>query len=57
MPSGRTQPSLMFYACHIVRKEALLRDVSIMSRLILSTVYLKYHYVIDLFVGTVIAVA
>lgn len=30
--------------------------VPIISSLILSTVYLRYHYVIDLFVGTLIAV-
>ena len=30
--------------------------VPIISSLVFSTVYLRYHYVIDLFVGTLIAV-
>lgn len=57
MPSGHTQISLMvLYLTYRYERMLFYVYVPIISSLILSTVYLRYHYVIDLFVGTLIAV-
>jgi membrane-associated phospholipid phosphatase len=56
MPSGHTQIALivLFLA---YRYEKLLFCIlfPVICGLILSTVYLRYHYVIDLFVGAILA--
>jgi len=58
MPSGHTQIALMVL-CLANRYEKLLFYIlfPIICGLILSTIYLRYHYVIDLFVGAAFAVA
>jgi membrane-associated phospholipid phosphatase len=57
MPSGHTQIALMVL-CLASRYEKFLFYIffPIICGLILSTVYLRYHYVIDLFVGAGFAV-
>ena len=57
MPSGHTQIALMVL-CLAHRYEKFLFYIffPIICGLILSTVYLRYHYVIDLFVGAMFAV-
>jgi len=56
MPSGHTQIALMVL-CLAHRYEKFLFYIlfPIICGLIISTVYLRYHYVIDLFVGAVLA--
>jgi membrane-associated phospholipid phosphatase len=57
MPSGHTQMALMvLYLAHRYEKLLLYILFPIVCGLILSTVYLRYHYVIDLFSGAIFAV-
>jgi membrane-associated phospholipid phosphatase len=57
MPSGHTQIVLIvLYLSHRYEKFLFYIFFPIICGLILSTVYLRYHYVIDLFVGAAIAV-
>jgi membrane-associated phospholipid phosphatase len=57
MPSGHTQIVLMvLYLAHRYEKFLFYLFLPIICALILSTVYLRYHYVIDLFVGTAFAI-
>jgi len=52
MPSGHTQIVLMvLFLAYRYEKFLFYLFVPIISGLILSTVYLRYHYVIDLLVG------
>jgi len=56
MPSGHTQIVLMvLYLAHRYEKVLFYPFFPIICGLILSTVYLRYHYVIDLFVGIAFA--
>jgi len=57
MPSGHTQLSLMVL-CLAYRYEKLLFCIllPIVCGLIISTIYLRYHHVIDLFVGAAFAI-
>jgi membrane-associated phospholipid phosphatase len=57
MPSGHTQIVLIvLYLAHRYEKFLFYIFFPIICGLILSTVYLRYHYVIDLFVGATFAV-
>ena len=57
MPSGHTQIVLIvLYLAHRYEKFLFYIFFPIICGLILSTVYLRYHYVIDLFVGAAFAV-
>ena len=57
MPSGHTQMVLMvLFLAHRYEKILFYVFLPIICGLILSTVYLRYHYVIDLFVGMVLAI-
>jgi hypothetical protein len=57
MPSGHTQIVLMvLYLAHRYERFLFYLFFPIICCLILSTVYLRYHYVIDLFAGASIAV-
>jgi membrane-associated phospholipid phosphatase len=57
MPSGHTQIVLMvLYLAHRYERFLFYLFLPIICGLILSTVYLRYHYVIDLFAGASIAV-
>ena len=57
MPSGHTQIVLMvLYLTHRHKRFLFSIFLPIICGLILSTVYLRYHYVIDLFVGAAFAV-
>lgn len=57
MPSGHTQVVLMvLYLAYRYEKVLFYLFFPIVCGLILSTVYLRYHYVIDLFVGAAFAV-
>jgi membrane-associated phospholipid phosphatase len=57
MPSGHTQIVLMvLYLTHHHKRFLFSIFLPIICGLILSTVYLRYHYVIDLFVGAAFAV-
>ena len=57
MPSGHTQLALMVLFLSYRYKRVLFYILlPIVCGLILSTVYLRYHYVIDLMVGTVLAI-
>ena len=57
MPSGHTQIVLMvLFLARRYEKVLFYVFLPIVCGLILSTVYLRYHYVIDLFVGTAMAV-
>jgi membrane-associated phospholipid phosphatase len=57
MPSGHTQISLMvLFLAHRYHKAIFYCFVPIICGLILSTVYLRYHYVIDLFAGAALAI-
>lgn len=57
MPSGHTQIVLMvLFLTHPYERFLFYIFVPIICGLILSTVYLRYHYVIDLFVGAAFAV-
>ncbi len=58
MPSGHTQIVLMvLYLAHRHEKPLFCIFLPIVCALILSTVYLRYHYIIDLFAGAALAVA
>jgi membrane-associated phospholipid phosphatase len=57
MPSGHTQIVLIvLYLAHRYEKFLFYIFFPIICGLILSTVYLRYHYVIDLFVGATFAI-
>jgi membrane-associated phospholipid phosphatase len=57
MPSGHTQIVLMvLFLAYRYQKFLFYLFLPIISALILSTVYLRYHYVIDLFVGMALAI-
>jgi len=58
MPSGHTQIVLMvLYLAYRYEKFLFYVFFPIICGLILSTVYLRYHYVIDLFAGVAFAIA
>ena len=58
MPSGHTQMVLIvLYLAHRYEKFLLYLFFPIVCGLILSTIYLRYHYVIDLFVGIALAIS
>ncbi|NWG01430.1 MAG: phosphatase PAP2 family protein [Syntrophaceae bacterium] len=57
VPSGHTQITLMvLYLAYRYEKRLFYFFLPLTFGLILSTVYLRYHYVIDLFAGSAIAV-
>jgi membrane-associated phospholipid phosphatase len=57
MPSGHTQIALtVLFLSHRYERVLFYIFLPLVCGLVLSTVYLRYHYVIDLFVGTAIAV-
>ena len=57
MPSGHTQIVLIIlYLAHRYEKFLFTLFLPIVCALILSTVYLRYHYVIDLMVGMALAI-
>ena len=57
MPSGHTQIALMvLFLSYRFKRVLFYILLPIVCGLILSTVYLRYHYVIDLMVGTALAV-
>ncbi len=57
MPSGHTQIALIvLYLAYHYERFLFYAFVPIIIGLIISTVYLRYHYVIDLFVGVLMAV-
>ena len=57
MPSGHTQIVLMvLFLAHRYEKFLFYIFFPIICGLILSTVYLRYHYVIDLFAGVALAI-
>lgn len=56
MPSGHTQIALMvLYLAYRYERVLFYIYLPIICGLILSTVYLRYHYVVDLFAGALIA--
>lgn len=56
MPSGHTQIALMvLYLAYRYKRILFHPFVPLITGLIVSAVYLRYHYVIDLIVGAVIA--
>jgi membrane-associated phospholipid phosphatase len=58
MPSGHTQIALMvLFLARRYEKTIFYLFLPIVSGLILSTVYLRYHYVIDLMAGAALAIA
>jgi membrane-associated phospholipid phosphatase len=58
MPSGHTQIVLMvLYLAYRYKKFLFYVFLPIICGLILSTVYLRYHYVIDLFAGAAFAIS
>jgi membrane-associated phospholipid phosphatase len=58
MPSGHTQVALMvLFLSYRYRRLLFYFLLPVVSGLILSTVYHRYHYVIDLFAGAFLAVA
>ena len=58
MPSGHTQVALMvLFLSYRYRRLLFYFFLPVVSGLILSTVYHRYHYVIDLFAGAFLAVA
>ena len=58
MPSGHTQIVLMvLYLSYRYERFLFYLLFPLVCGLILSTIYLRYHYVIDLFVGATLAVA
>jgi membrane-associated phospholipid phosphatase len=58
MPSGHTQIVLMLlYLAHRHERPLFSIFLPVICALILSTVYLRYHYIIDLFAGAAMAVA
>ncbi len=57
MPSGHTQIVLIaLYLAHRYKRVLFYIFLPIICSLILSTVYLRYHYVIDLLVGVALAI-
>ncbi len=57
MPSGHTQMALIvLYLAHRYEKFLFYLLFPIVCALILSTIYLRYHYVIDLMVGVALAI-
>ena len=57
MPSGHTQIALMVvYLAYRYEKALFYVFLPVVSGLVLSTVYLRYHYVIDLVVGAALAI-
>jgi membrane-associated phospholipid phosphatase len=57
MPSGHTQMVLMvLFLSHRYQRVLFYVFLPIICGLILSTVYLRYHYIIDLMVGVVLAI-
>jgi membrane-associated phospholipid phosphatase len=57
MPSGHTQIVLMvLFLAHRYEKVLFSVFLPIICGLILSTVYLRYHYIIDLMVGMALAI-
>ncbi len=57
MPSGHTQIALMvLFLAHRYKRIFFYLFLPLVSGLILSTIYLRYHYVIDLIVGALFAV-
>jgi len=57
MPSGHTQIVLMvLYLAHRYERILFYVFLPVVSGLVLATVYLRYHYVIDLMVGAALAV-
>ncbi|MEI9478384.1 MAG: phosphatase PAP2 family protein [Deltaproteobacteria bacterium] len=58
MPSGHTQIALMvLFLSYRFKRVLFYILLPFVSGLILSTVYLRYHYVIDLLAGTALAIA
>ncbi len=58
MPSGHTQIALMVLClAYRYEKTALYIFLPLVCGLVLSTVYLRYHYVIDLLAGTTLAIS
>lgn len=58
MPSGHTQLSLItLYLAYRYRRNLLPLLTPLVAGLIASTIYLRYHYVIDIFVGVAVAIA
>jgi membrane-associated phospholipid phosphatase len=58
MPSGHTQIALtVLYLAHRYERKVFYIFLPFVCGLVLSTIYLRYHYVIDLFAGTAIAIA
>jgi membrane-associated phospholipid phosphatase len=58
MPSGHTQFSLItLYLAYRYRRNLLPFLAPLAAGLIASTIYLRYHYVIDIFVGVAAAIA
>ncbi len=56
MPSGHTQLALMvLYLARRYQKALFWILLPMVAGLILSTIYLRYHYVIDVFVGAAVA--
>jgi len=56
MPSGHTQIVLIaLYLAYRYEKPLFYIFLPIICGLILSTVYLRYHYVVDLFAGAAMA--
>jgi hypothetical protein len=56
MPSGHTQLALtVLYLANRYERKVFYVFLPFVCGLIFSTIYLRYHYVIDLFVGTAIA--
>ena len=56
MPSGHTQIALMvLYLAYRFERTVLYIFLPLVCGLVLSTVYLRYHYVIDLLAGTTLA--
>ena len=57
MPSGHTQIALtVLYLAYRYERPLFYLFIPVITGLILSTVYLRYHYVIDLAAGTAIAI-
>jgi membrane-associated phospholipid phosphatase len=58
MPSGHTQLSLItLYLAYHYRRSLLPLLTPLVAGLIVSTIYLRYHYVIDIFAGVAVAIA
>jgi membrane-associated phospholipid phosphatase len=58
MPSGHTQLSLItLYLAYRYQRNLLYLLTPLVAGLIASTIYLRYHYVIDIFAGIAVAMA